>query len=78
MTNGNELFAELGRYNSEYRRLKEPAGDFSTALLNIGPDYYFTNLHGINDDNSSSNKNIRIYACRMFNVFLFTSPKRIY
>ena len=60
MTNGNELFAELGRYNSEYRRLKEPAGDFSTALLNIGPDYYFTNLLGINDDNSSSNKNIRI------------------
>ena len=60
MTNGNEIFAEIGQYNSEYRRLKEPAGDFSTALLNIGPDYYFTNLLGINDDNSSSNKNIRI------------------
>ena len=58
--NGNELFAELGQYNSDYRRLKEPAGDFSTALLNIGPDYYYTNLLGINDDNSSSNKNIRI------------------
>ena len=36
MDNGSELFAELGRYDSEYRRLKEPAGDFSTALLNIG------------------------------------------
>ena len=60
MANGNELFAEIGQYNSEYRRLKEPAGDFSTALLNIGPDYYYTNLLGINDDNSSSNKNIRI------------------
>ena len=60
MTDGNEIFAEIGQYNSEYRRLKEPAGDFSTALLNIGPDYYFTNLLGINDDNSSSNKNIRI------------------
>ena len=44
MANGNELFAEIGQYNSEYRRLKEPAGDFSTALLNIGPDYYYTNL----------------------------------
>ena len=60
LENGNELFAELGQYNSDYRRLKEPAGDFSTALLNIGPDYYYTNLLGINSDNSSSNKNIRI------------------
>ena len=60
LDNGNELFAEIGQYNSDYRRLKEPAGDFSTALLNIGPDYYYTNLLGINDDNSSSNKNIRI------------------
>ena len=60
LQNGNELFAELGQYNSDYRRLKEPAGDFSTALLNIGPDYYYTNLLGINADNSSSNKNIRI------------------
>jgi outer membrane receptor protein involved in Fe transport len=60
LQNGNELFAEIGQYNSEYRRLKEPAGDFSTALLNIGPDYYYTNLLGINSDNSSSNKNIRI------------------
>ena len=60
LQNGNELFAELGQYNSDYRRLKEPAGDFSTALLNIGPDYYYTNLLGINSDNSSSNKNIRI------------------
>ena len=60
MGNGQEFFAEIGQYNSEYRRLKEPAGDFSTALLNIGPDYYFTNLLGINEDNSSSNKNIRI------------------
>ncbi len=60
LQNGNELFAEIGQYNSEYRRLKEPAGDFSTALLNIGPDYYYTSLLGINSDNSSSNKNIRI------------------
>ena len=60
LDNGNELFAEIGQYNSDYRRLKEPAGDFSTALLNIGPDYYYTNLLGINDDNSSANKNIRI------------------
>ena len=60
LENGNELFAEIGRYNSDYRRLKEPAGDFSTALLNIGPDYYYTELLGINSDNSSSNKNIRI------------------
>ena len=60
LDNGNELFAEIGQYNSDYRRLKEPAGDFSTALLNIGPDYYYTNLLGINDDNSISNKNIRI------------------
>ena len=60
MDSGTELFAEIGKYNSEYRRLKEPAGDFSTALLNIGPDYYYTNLLGINKDNSSSNKNIRI------------------
>jgi len=60
LQNGDELFAEIGQYNSDYRRLKEPAGDFSTALLNIGPDYYYTNLLGINSDNSSSNKNIRI------------------
>ncbi len=60
LQNGNEFFAELGQYNSDYRRLKEPAGDFSTALLNISPDYYYTNLLGINSDNSSSNKNIRI------------------
>jgi outer membrane receptor protein involved in Fe transport len=60
LQNGNEIFAELGQYNSDYKRLKEPAGDFSTALLNIGPDYYYTNLLGINSDNSSSNKNIRI------------------
>jgi iron complex outermembrane receptor protein len=60
LDSGNELFAEIGQYNSDYRRLKEPAGDFSTALLNIGPNYYYTNLLGINDDNSSSNKNIRI------------------
>ena len=60
LQNGNEFFAELGQYNSDYKRLKEPAGDFSTALLNIGPDYYYTNLLGINSDNSSSNKNIRI------------------
>ncbi|URQ67176.1 TonB-dependent receptor [SAR86 cluster bacterium] len=60
LQNGNEFFSELGQYNSDYRRLKEPAGDFSTALLNIGPDYYYTNLLGINSDNSSSNKNIRI------------------
>ena len=60
LDNGNELFAEIGQYNSDYRRLKEPAGDFSTALLNIGPDYYYTNLLGINEDNSSANKNIRI------------------
>ena len=60
LQNGNEFFAELGLYNSDYRRLKEPAGDFSTALLNIGPDYYYTNLLGINADNSSPNKNIRI------------------
>ena len=28
MDNGSELFAELGRYDSEYRRLKEPAETF--------------------------------------------------
>ena len=60
MDNGSELFAELGRYDSEYRRLKEPAGDFSTALLNIGADYYYSNLIGLNSDNPSANKNIRI------------------
>ena len=45
LDNGNELFAEIGQYNSDYRRLKEPAGDFSTALLNIGPDYYLSLIH---------------------------------
>ena len=53
---------KLGQYNSEYRRLKEPAGDFSTALLNIGADYYYSNLNwNLNSDNNPvSNKNIRI------------------
>ena len=51
MDNGSELFAEIGKYDSEYRRLKEPAGDFSTALLNIGADYYYSNLIGLNSDN---------------------------
>ena len=47
MSNGNELFAEIGRYTSDYSRLKEPAGDFSVALLELGPDYYWSNALGI-------------------------------
>ncbi len=51
---GMELFAELGQYNSDYRRLKEPAGDFSTALLNIGSDYYYANIIGLTAQNIAS------------------------
>ena len=47
MSNGNELFAEIGRYTSDYSRLKEPAGDFSVALLELGPNYYWANTLGI-------------------------------
>ena len=47
MSNGNELFAEVGRYTSDYSRLKEPAGDFAVALLELGPDYYWSNALGI-------------------------------
>ncbi|MEL0244080.1 MAG: TonB-dependent receptor, partial [Gammaproteobacteria bacterium] len=54
LNNGTELFAELGQYNSEYRRLKEPAGDFSTALLNIGSDYYYANQIGLTAQNIAS------------------------
>ena len=60
MSDGKELFAEIGSYGSEYRRLKEPAGDFSTALLELGPNYYWANAIGLSADNSSSNKAIRI------------------
>ena len=60
MSNGNELFAEIGRYTSDYRRLKEPAGDFSVALLELGADYYYSSVIGLTADNSSSTKNIRI------------------
>ena len=60
MSNGKELFAEIGRYTSDYSRLKEPAGDFSVALLQLGPDYYYSDAIGLTDDNSSSNKAIRI------------------
>ena len=60
MSNGKELFAEIGRYTSDYSRLKEPAGDFSVALLQLGPDYYYSDVIGLTDDNSSSNKAIRI------------------
>ncbi|MDC3268114.1 TonB-dependent receptor [Gammaproteobacteria bacterium] len=60
MSNGKELFAEIGRYTSDYSRLKEPAGDFSVALLQLGPDYYYSKAIGLTDDNSSSNKAIRI------------------
>ena len=41
-------------------RHKEPAGDFSTALLSIGPDNYYMNAIGMTADNSSSNKQVRI------------------
>ena len=60
MSNGKELFAEIGRYTSDYSRLKEPGGDFSVALLQLGPDYYYSKAIGLTDDNSSSNKAIRI------------------
>jgi len=60
MSNGKELFAEIGRYTSDYSRLKEPAGDFSVALLQLGPDYYYSDAIGLTADNSSSNKAIRI------------------
>ena len=54
MSNGKELFAEIGRYTSDYSRLKEPAGDFSVALLQLGPDYYYSDAIGLTADNSSS------------------------
>jgi outer membrane cobalamin receptor len=57
---GAEFFAEIGSYNSEYMRNKEPAGDFSTALLELGPNYYWANAIGLSADNSSSNKAVRI------------------
>jgi outer membrane cobalamin receptor len=57
---GAEFFAEIGSYNSEYMRHKEPAGDFSTALLELGPNYYWANAIGLSADNSSSNKAVRI------------------
>ncbi|OUW88646.1 MAG: hypothetical protein CBD86_02545 [Gammaproteobacteria bacterium TMED226] len=57
---GSEFFAEIGSYNSEYMRHKEPAGDFSTALLELGPNYYWANAIGLSADNSSSNKAVRI------------------
>ena len=60
LANGNEMFAEFGLYTSKYKRLKEPAGDFSTALLELGPNYYWGNQIGLTADNSSSTKNIRI------------------
>ena len=60
MSNGKELFAEIGRYTSDYSRLKEPGGDFSVALLQLGPDYYYSKAIGLTDDNSSSDKAIRI------------------
>ena len=60
LQNGSEFFAEFGSYNSDYMRHKEPAGDFSTALLQLGPDYYWMNQIGMTADNSSSNKAVRI------------------
>ena len=51
---GTELFAELGQYNSDYRRLKEPAGDFSTALLNIGSNYFYADAIGLTAQNIAS------------------------
>ena len=60
LDNGSEFFAEIGSYNSDYMRHKEPAGDFSTALLQLGPDYYWMNQIGMTADNSSSNKAVRI------------------
>ena len=60
LANGNEMFAEMGLYTSKYKRLKEPAGDFSTALLELGADYYWTAKIGLTADNSSSRKNVRI------------------
>jgi outer membrane receptor protein involved in Fe transport len=60
LDNGAEMFAEFGMYTSKYKRLKEPAGDFSTALLELGPNYYWGNQIGLTADNSSSTKNIRI------------------
>jgi outer membrane receptor protein involved in Fe transport len=62
LDNGAEMFAEFGMYTSKYKRLKEPAGDFSTALLELGGDYYWSKLIGLTDDNSASStrKNIRI------------------
>ena len=60
MSNGKELFGEIGRYTSDYSRLKEPGGDFSVALLQLGPDYYYSDAIGLTADNSSSSKEIRI------------------
>jgi iron complex outermembrane receptor protein len=54
MSNGKELFAEIGRYTSDYSRLKEPAGDFPVALLELGSDYYWSNILGITADNIAS------------------------
>ena len=51
LANGSEMFAEIGSYSSKYKRLKEPGGDFSIALLELGSDYYYTNLLGITADN---------------------------
>jgi outer membrane receptor protein involved in Fe transport len=56
LDNGAEMFAEFGMYTSKYKRLKEPAGDFSTALLELGPNYYWGNQIGLTADNSSSTK----------------------
>ena len=60
LDSGVEFFAEIGQYQSDYMRHKEPAGDFSTALLSIGPDNYYMNAIGMTADNSSSNKQVRI------------------
>ena len=72
LDNGSEFFAEIGHYNSDYMRHKEPAGDFSTALLSIGPDNYWMNQIGMTADNSSTNKQVRIDNWRP--CLLYTSP----
>ena len=74
LNNGTELFAELGQYNSEYRRLKEPAGDFSTALLNIGSDYYYANQIGLTAQNIASQEAENAIELR---IIVVLSPSKL-
>ncbi len=49
MNNGNEIFAEIGQYSSDsVKRLKEPAGDFSVGIIELGADYYWFRCNWFN------------------------------